>query len=123
MRLLLDAHISAQHIGEALRADGHDVLAVIERADLDGASDEQVLSLAAAERRILVTHNVRHFAPLLLEWAEAGRSHAGCVLVARIDHSQFGIVLRGLRLLLEQRPEPDQWADLALWLSPASTGR
>lgn len=122
MRLLLDAHISARHAGEALRADGHDVLAVIERADLDGASDERVLSLAAAERRILVTHNVRHFAPLLVEWAEAGRSHAGCVLVAQIDHSQFGLVLRGLRPLFEQHPEQEHWIDLALWLSPASAG-
>jgi hypothetical protein len=65
MRLLLDANLSGRRIARSLREDGHDILALSERPDLEGLSDPGVLALAASERRILVTRNSRDFAPLL----------------------------------------------------------
>jgi predicted nuclease of predicted toxin-antitoxin system len=55
MRLLLDAHLSGRHVGDPLRDDGHDVRAADSELALEGASDEEVLALAIAEGRILVT--------------------------------------------------------------------
>lgn len=56
MRLLLDAHVSGRRVGGALRALGHDVPALDEERQLEGLPDDEVLTLAATERRILVTH-------------------------------------------------------------------
>lgn len=107
-------------IGAALRDDGHDVLALSEVRELEGLDDPDVLELATREHRILVTHDVKDFAPLLREWAEAGRSHAGCILVHGLDHRAYGRLLRGLRLMFSKRPRAEDWQDLALFLSPRS---
>ena len=72
------------------------------------------------EQRIVVTNNVRHFALIVREWGEAGQSHAGCVLVQGIDNGEFGRILRGLRLMLEERPDQEQWSNLTLWLTPGA---
>lgn len=122
MRILLDAHVSGRRIGDALRAEGHDVLALDEDAELGALPDADVLALAAADRRILVTFNHRHFAPLLRQWAEAGQTHDGCILVYGLDHSEFGLILRGIRHLFHERPRQENWVDLAdaLTRRPAS---
>lgn len=78
-----------------------------------------MLSLAAAEGRILVTHDIKDFPPLLREWAEAGRSHAGCILVHGIDHAHFRRPLSGLDRLFRERPGHNDWVNLALVVSPA----
>lgn len=116
MRLLLDANLSGRRIAGPLRGAGHDVEALSERADLEGLADPDVLLLAAAEERILVTRNSRDFAPLLREWAEARRSHAGCVLIWTLKHDDFGPILEGLRRLLGERPEQSAWRDVAVAL-------
>lgn len=118
MRLFLDAHESGRRLGEALRAAGHDVVAANEHPSLDGADDEELMDLAAGDGRIMVTHNARHFVPILIEWAASGHFHAGCVLVKGIDHSQIGALLRGLELLFEAHPAQEEWTDLTLWLTP-----
>lgn len=111
MRLLLDAHISAPVVGEALRGAGHDVLALAEHRAFDGLADPDVLGLAADEARVLVTFNARDFVSILRLWAEAGRSHAGCVVVYGIGHGDFGRLLGGLERVLAQRPDPAMWRD------------
>ncbi len=116
MRLLLDANLSGRRIGGPLRQDGHDVLALGERPDLEGLADPAVLELAAADGRVLVTRNSRDFSPLLREWAERGRSHAGCVLIWTLRHDEFGPILRGVRRLVAERPEQADWRDLAVAL-------
>ncbi|MCC6617869.1 MAG: DUF5615 family PIN-like protein [Chloroflexi bacterium] len=116
MRLLLDANLSGRRIAGPLRKAGHDVQALSERADLEGLADPEVLALAAAEERILVTRNSRDLAPLLREWAEAGRSHAGCVLIWTLKHDDFGPILEGLERLLTERPVQTTWRDLAVAL-------
>lgn len=52
MRILADENIPRAAVFK-LRADGHDVLWVRER--LSGISDSEVIELAAAERRIILT--------------------------------------------------------------------
>jgi hypothetical protein len=116
MRLLLDANLSGKRIAGTLRQDGHDVLALSERPDLEGLADPDVLALAAADQRILITRNSRDFAPLLRVWAEAGRLHAGCILIWTLGHDEFGPILDGLRHLLAERPEQIAWSDIAIAL-------
>lgn len=81
MKILLDAHISGRTVGRALTEHGHDVRALDSEAELEGLSDPDVLELAAAEGRILVTANIKDFEPLLREWAGESRVHAGVILV------------------------------------------
>lgn len=82
MKLLLDAHIYGRTVGKALTERGHNVRAIDPEPELEGLSDPEVLELAAAEGRILVTANIRDFEPLLREWAGESRSHTGVILVA-----------------------------------------
>ena len=116
MRLLLDANLSPKRIGSALQKRGHDVLNLASDAALGALDDPQVLELAAEQARILVTRNSRDFAPLLREWAEAGRHHAGCILIWTLGHHEFGAIIKGVGQLLHDRPDADQWRDLTIAL-------
>lgn len=109
MRLLLDAHVSGPRIGRRLREAGHDVRAIDQEQDLEALADDDVL--ATAEKRILVTHNIADVPTLLREWAAAGRSHAGVILVDGIDHNEFDLIARGIARWLEARPRQDDWID------------
>ncbi len=81
---------------------------------LEGLDDEEVLALAAAEQRILVTQDVHDFPAILREWAAAQRSHAGAILVFGIDHSELELIIRGTRRWLELYPDPASWVDLTV---------
>ena len=94
MRLLLDAHVSGRNVCRALRAAGHDVRAFDQEPEHEGLDDEDVLALAVADGRIFVTHKVADFPELIREWAAAGRSHAGVILVYGLDHREFGLIRR-----------------------------
>lgn len=119
MRLFLDAHVSGRRVARALRKSGHDVRAADEERELDGLPDEELLSLATAEQRILITFNVADFPRIVRQWAEAGRPHAGCAIVIGIDHSQFGTILRVLERTLADRADPRQWNDDTCFLATA----
>lgn len=111
MRLLLDAHVSGARVGEPLTAKGHDVRALDVETENDSLDDAEVLELASADSRILITHDVNDFPLLLRQWAAAGRSHAGVILVYRIGHEEFGKVIRGVVRLLEEQPRQGDWID------------
>lgn len=111
MRLLLDAHVSGRAVGSRLEAIDHDVRALDREPALEGLDDDNVLALAASDQRILVTHNVADFPRILREWAAAGRSHAGVILVYRIDHREFDLIVRGVERWLERRPTQPEWLD------------
>lgn len=64
MRLLADENIAGAVIRE-LRLRGHDVLSVKE--ELRSQRDEVVLARAAADRRLLITHD-KDFGELALQW-------------------------------------------------------
>ena len=95
---------------------GNDVLALDEHRELDGISDPEVLDLAAQQGRILVTFNVRDFAPILRAWAERQQSHAGCLLLVGIGQEEFGVILERIAEVLEKGPQQSGWADRALFL-------
>jgi predicted nuclease of predicted toxin-antitoxin system len=112
LRLLLDANLSPRGIAAKLREAGHDMLALAEDATFEGLPDPQVL--ASSEQRVLITRNSRDFAPLARQWAEAGRSHAGIILIWTLDHSQFAEILAGVERQLQQRPSQEQWRDITI---------
>jgi predicted nuclease of predicted toxin-antitoxin system len=116
VRLILDANLSPKRIGSVLGRAGHDVLSLASDPVLGALDDAQVLELAAEQDRILVTRNSRDFAPLLREWSEAGRHHAGCILIWTLDHHEFGAIINGVTRLLLDRPDHEQWRDLAVAL-------
>jgi hypothetical protein len=108
LRLLLDAHYSRK-VAKALRERCHDVAAVSERRDLRGARADELLSIAASERRALVTEDLGSFAPLVRE-----ADFSGLVLARPAPIGRF---VDALSAFLAERP-----AELALrgrvdWLS------
>lgn len=100
MKLLLDENQSAR-VAVELRSEGHDVVHLRERGRL-GRSDPEVLDLAFAEDRVLVTANVGDFRKL----AGAREIHAGIVLVldGGLRRDEQLEVLR--RVLVALRTEP-----------------
>lgn len=120
MRLFLDAHVSGRRIATALR-EQHDVRAADEQRQLDGWEDEQLLALATDEGRVMVTFNVGDFARITTEWAAAGRSHAGCLLIVGIDHAEFGLILRVIEHALSTRPDQAAWIDYTAWGTRSAT--
>lgn len=117
MRLFLDAHISGPRIARTLRESGHDVRAADEERELDGATDEELLSLAAAEERIFVTFDVKDFPVIVRRWAEAGHEHAGCAIVVGIGHGEFGTILKAIGGQLSARPEQHEWKNYTLFVA------
>jgi predicted nuclease of predicted toxin-antitoxin system len=114
LRLLLDANLSPRAVAAKLRKNGHDVLAPAKDATFEGLPDPRALELAASEQRVLITRNSRDFAPLARQWAEAGRPHAGVILIWTLDHSQFAEILAGVERQLRQRPTQDEWRDITV---------
>ena len=90
MRVLLDEMLGPA-IADALREIGVDVLAICEEPQLRGLPDAEVLALAAAESRVVVTENILDFRRLETEWVADGRTHSGILYV----HSRTFPMRRG----------------------------
>jgi predicted nuclease of predicted toxin-antitoxin system len=114
VRVLLDADISSRRLISSLERAGHDVLALGGQAEYSALADEEVLQLAADENRILVTRNSRDFAPLARLWAEAGRVHAGLVLIWSLRNDELRAICAGLEQVFERYPRTRQWRSLAV---------
>jgi Domain of unknown function (DUF5615) len=102
VRLLLD-EMYPRRLAERLRADGHDVVAVVELPDLVGRDDAAVVHYAREHRRVVVTENIVDYAPL-----DAGE-HAGLLLV---NARRWPRTARGLSRLSQA---------LGAWLNDRST--
>ncbi len=119
MKILLDAHISGKTVGKALIENGHDVRALDSEPDLEGLSDPEVLQLAAAEGRVLVSANIRDFEPLLREWAGERHPHAGVILVpSSVRNEAFGALISGVEETLADTRQ-EEWVDWVTWLHKA----
>ena len=119
MRILLDAHISGRSVGRALTESSHEVRALDSEIELEGLPDPEVLALAAAESRVLVTANLRDFEPLLREQAGEGRSHAGVILVpSSVKNEAFGVLISGVQKTLADITQ-EGWVDRVEWLRRA----
>lgn len=120
MKLLLDEHLSPE-IARQLRARGHDVVAVGERADLRGRSDRVHFASLADEQRAIVTRDLGDFRPLLADAVRRGGKAYGLVCVpGRFPLSREGIsrLVRALDVLLRELPEVDAAIALGgeIWL-------
>jgi hypothetical protein len=92
------------------------VLSLAADPALGALDDPQVLDLAARQNRMLVTRNSRYFAPLLRNWSEEGRHHAGCLLIWTLSHHVFRAIINGITRPLHEYPDPEQWHHLAVAL-------
>jgi predicted nuclease of predicted toxin-antitoxin system len=98
VRLYFDRHIMAR-LAVDLRGRGYDVVRT-EDAGKDTATDEEQLAFAAAERRAILTFNIRDFAPLHEAWQASGRTHAGIIVSQQLGTREYGLLFqRMLRLL------------------------
>ena len=78
MKLLLD-EMHAPAVADVLRGREIDAIAVTERDDLRGLSDADLLQAATAERRTVVTENIKDFAVLSQQISAGGEEHSGLV--------------------------------------------
>lgn len=117
LRLLLDEHFSPA-MAAALRDNGIDAVAVLERADLIGRSDSVVLRAAAQEQRVVVTADVTTFGAACQDIED----HVGVVFVPpgtfRWSLSGAPRIVLALGALVQSPPPglgelPIQW-----WLRP-----
>jgi hypothetical protein len=118
VRALLDEQLSPQ-IAVQLRQMGYDVEAVAERTDLVGGSDRNILELASAESRAVVTNNVKDFRPLAAEWLAQGRVHAGLILLPSTrTRTRASIAALADRISAVLRDNPDGLIGSERWIGP-----
>ena len=120
LKLLLDEHVPPALAEELPRHEPRlDAVAlqVFREGALLGEPDPVILTAAAADRRTLVTYDLKTIPPLLKAWAEAGQQHGGVIFVDRrtLEPSDVGGLIRALNVLLEARGELD-WTDRVEYL-------
>src|SRR5262249_24929131 len=101
-------------VGDPLRERGHNVRALAAEPDLEGLDDEPVLELATQDERILVTRDSRDFAPLTRRWSEAGREHAGVILVWSFTHRHFHEIVQTVYYWLAEYRNRQNWRGLVV---------
>lgn len=97
LRLFLDEDATFRSLIRALVARGLDVSNAID-AGRAGLSDAEQLEHATSEGRILYSFNIGDYHRLHTEWLEAGRSHAGLILVPQQRYSVGEQMRRTLRV-------------------------
>ena len=127
MKLLLD-EMHASKIAAWLRDRGHNAIAVKERVDLIGLADEELLQVATAGGRSLVTENVKDFAALDRRISAAGRQHAGLIFTRphrfpRSAGNHASVLADSLALLLDEHGATlDEVGSFVWWLERADPG-
>ena len=120
MRLLLDEQQDPA-IAQSLRKEGLDVIAVAERPELREIADAEVLAVAVADRRAVVTEDVRDFTALHRRFLEQGQTHYGIILTSRthLPRHKAGrrALLAALRSVLGAHRSEDSLCDQLIWLS------
>lgn len=119
VKLLLD-EMHNQAVAAALRARGHDVIAVTERADLISLTDQALLRSAAAAGLAIVTENIKDFVPLHRQVLAAGERHAGMVLThprrfPRSARNHAGVLTQALAVFLDEQAEDLHGVESFLW--------
>jgi predicted nuclease of predicted toxin-antitoxin system len=105
--LLLDEMFSPAVAAE-LRALGHDVIAIAGRPDLRSKPDEEVFAWASAEKRWLLTENVKDFRPIMLRALQAGPPGCGLLFTSSRafprSRKNPGPLIRALHVWLNTGP-------------------
>jgi predicted nuclease of predicted toxin-antitoxin system len=121
MRLLLDEHLSPR-IATELRRSGHDAIAIAERPDLRGRSDEDIIDVAVSEGRAFVTFDVVDHLRIHGIAARLGRPHPGLVALApstwRPSNEGIGGLVRALADLLTANLAENSLHGRVVWLEP-----
>ena len=119
MKLLLDEMLSPV-IAQQLRDRGHDVQAITGQPQHEAMSDAEVMDLARAQRRAVVTNNLVDFRPLHHEAiAPGGPGHFGMVFIAggyRRTGADVGRIVEALEAKLAAFPGERDLADGETWL-------
>jgi len=119
VKLLLDEMLSPA-IARELRACGYDAEAVAGHPDREALSDPEVLALARAEQRAIVTNNLRDFRPLHHEAiTPGGPGHYGMIFIPgsyRRTRNDTGKIVTALESLLAQYPGDADLANGEAWL-------
>jgi hypothetical protein len=110
LRLLLDADLSSHSLLRMLEERGHDVVAAGLVDELKQLDDPVLFAVAQAQQRVMITHNVHDFPDILRDWAEAGRSHYGCIL-SFLPTNAYGQMRRRFDRWFQQFPAPGDWLD------------
>jgi len=117
--VLLDEDYMHAGLLRALRAAGLDVLSVAD-AGRRGLSDEEQLTFAALDGRVLYSCNQADFARLHVRWMASGRHHSGIVLSSQ--RFPVGVQLRALLRLAETSDAMGAMTDhlefLSDWIQP-----
>ena len=120
MRLLLDEHYTPE-FARQLRKQGHDLVALVERADLVGLGDEELLRRMAQERRAIMTNNVKDFVLLAGRMAVVNDHHHGLLFTS--DRSMprrsdaIGRFVDLLERFLQRHEGDDSYRNQVQWLS------
>lgn len=122
MRLLLNEMISWRLAAE-LRRRGHDVVSVKrDRPDLAQTSDPHVLVAAVAERRAVVTNNVRDYREAHRRMLERGATHYGIIYthddVLPRNRQSIPLWVASLDRFLTERPDETALLDQTTVLAP-----
>jgi hypothetical protein len=119
VKLLLDEMLSPA-IARELRSRGHDVEPVAGHPDRDALSDPEVLGLARAEHRAIVTNNVRDFRPLHHEAiTPGGAGHFGMIFMPgsyRRTRADTGRIITALGVILAGHPGEEDLINGEAWL-------
>ena len=115
LKLLLDEHISPDVAGGLRRRDRKVIvwgMVECENGSFLGQEDSACLREAAVQNLTLVTYDRRTIPPLLKNWAEEGRQHAGVVFVDEktIAPADIGALVQYLSILLKEAHDGD-WID------------
>ena len=120
LKLLLDEHISPGVAQSMRRRDRN--ITVFAMADWEGGNflgqeDSACLQEAANQKLTLVTYDRRTIPPLLKDWAEEGRLHAGVIFVDEktISPADIGSLVQSLCLLVKEARDWD-WTDRICFL-------
>lgn len=95
LRLYLDEDTAGGNLVQALRATEADFVTVYQ-AGQSGHSDEQQLTYATQEGRVIYTFNRRDFMALHIDWLMSGQSHRGIIIG---QQQRFSVGEQARRLL------------------------
>lgn len=119
MKLLLDEMLTPA-IARELRARGHDVEAVAGHPDREALSDPEVMAIARAEHRAVVTNNLRDYRPLHHEAiVPGGPGHFGMIFMPggyRRTRADTGRIVAALGAKLALYPGERDLANGEAWL-------
>jgi predicted nuclease of predicted toxin-antitoxin system len=120
VKAILDEQLSPQ-IALLLRKAGYDVIAVAERDDLAGSTDNVIVEVASTEERAVITNNVKDFRPLVAGRLAQGRTHPGLILLPSKrtrTRASVAAIARAIEQVLHDHP--DGLSGSERWIGPLS---